>query len=93
MVAALRQIAAYIQSLNLTESQVLTLGFDVVVWSKTPITLVAPLVSGLDNSQTTRLGVYLQAVNGAKAYHVQYCTGTGAWVEAGIWPNTRASSS
>jgi hypothetical protein len=89
LVAALRQIAAYIQSLNLTEAQVLTLGFDVVVWSKTPITLVAPLVSGLDNSQTTRLGVYLQAVNGAKAYHVQYCTGTGAWVEAGIWPNTR----
>jgi hypothetical protein len=89
LVAALRQIAAYIQSLNLTEAQVLTLGFDVVVWSKTPITLVAPVVSGLDNSITTQLGVYLQAVNGAKAYHVQYCTGTGAWVDAGIWPNTR----
>jgi hypothetical protein len=38
LVAALRQIVAYIQSLNLTESQVLTLGFDVVVWSNTKIT-------------------------------------------------------
>ena len=25
----------------------------------------------------------------AKAYHVQYCAGTGAWVDAGIWPNTK----
>jgi hypothetical protein len=89
LVAALRQIAAYIQSLNLTESQVLTLGFDVVVWSNTKITLLAPTGITLDNSSSTQLGVYLSAVAGAKAYHVQYCIGTGAWLEAGIWPNTR----
>ncbi len=89
VVVALRQIAAYIQSLNLTESQVLTSGYDVVVWSNTPITLVAPVVTGLDNSISTQLAVYLQAVPGAKAYHVQYCLGTGAWQEAGIWPNTK----
>jgi len=28
-------------------------------------------------------------VNGAKAYQVQYCVGTGPWLEAGIWPNTK----
>ena len=28
-------------------------------------------------------------MNGAKAYQVQYCVGTGPWLEAGIWPNTK----
>ncbi len=56
LVSALRQIAAYIQSLNLTEAQVLSSGFDVVIWSKTMITLLAPGITGLDNSVTTQLG-------------------------------------
>ena len=89
LVSALRQIAAYIQSLNLTEAQVLSSGFDVVIWSKTMITLLAPGITGLDYSVTTQLGVYLQAVAGAKSYHVQYCAGTGSWLDAGIWPNTK----
>jgi len=90
LVMALRQIAAYIQSLNLTESQVLTSGFDVVVWSKTKITLVAPTGISLDNSITTQLGVSLQAVAGAKAYHVQYSADGGkTWLDVGIWPNTK----
>ncbi len=89
LLVALRVIAAYIQSLNLTAAQVLLSGFDVVVYSHSKITLVAPLVTGLDNSVSTQLGVYLQAVAGAKAYHVQYCAGTGPWVDAGIWPNTK----
>ena len=89
LVAALRQIAAYIQSLNLTEAQLLTSGYDVVVWSKTKITLVAVTITGLDNSLTAQLTVYLQALAGAKAYHVQYCTGAGAWLDAGIWPTTK----
>ena len=89
LIAALRQIAAYIQSLGLTESQVLTSGFDVVVWSKTKIALLAPVVTGLDNSRTTQLEVWLAAVTGAKAYQVQYCIGTAPWQEAGIFPNTK----
>jgi hypothetical protein len=89
LIAALRQIAAYIQSLGLTESQVLTSGFDVIVWSKTKITLLAPVVSGLDNSISTQLQVWLTAVTGAKAYQVQSCVGTGAWQEAGIFPSTK----
>jgi hypothetical protein len=89
LVAALRQIAAYIQSLGLTASQVLTSGYDVVIWNHTTITLLAPVVSGLDNSISGQLGVSLQAVTGAKAYHVQYCTGTDPWLDVGIWPNTK----
>jgi hypothetical protein len=90
LIVALRLNASYIQSLNLTAAQVLLSGYDVVNYSRSKITLVAPVGTGLDNSVTTQLGVYLQAVAGAKAYHVQYCTGTGAWLEAGIWPNTKA---
>ena len=89
LTVALRQTAAYIQSLNLTEAQVLMSGFDVIVWSKTKITLIAPTLTGLDNSISAQLGVSLQALAGAKAYHVQYCTGTGSWVDAGIWPTTK----
>jgi hypothetical protein len=89
LLVALRLIAAYIQSLNLTAAQVLLSGFDVVDHSRSSITLIAPLITSLDNSRTTQLGVNLQAVAGAKAYHVQYCAGTGAWVDAGIWPNTK----
>jgi hypothetical protein len=90
LVAPLRQIASYIQSIpGITESQVLTSGFDVVVWSKNKITLVAPDGISLDNSISAQLGISLQAVAGTKAYHVQYCTGTGAWLDVGIWPNTK----
>jgi len=89
LILALRQIAAYIQSLNLTAAQVLLSGFDVVTYSHNQITLIAPLIMGLDNSMTMQLGVNLQAVAGAKAYLVQNCTGTGAWVNAGIWPTTK----
>ncbi len=87
---ALRQIAAYIQSLNLTESQVLTSGYDVIVWSKTKITLVAPTGIVLDNSISGQLGVSFPAVNGAKAYHVQFSADGGkTWLDVGIWPNTK----
>jgi hypothetical protein len=89
LIVALRLIAAYIQSLNLTAAQILLSGYDVVTYARSKITLVAPLITGLDNAITTQLGVWLQAVAGAKAYHVQYCAGTGPWVDAGIWPNTK----
>ena len=57
-----------------------------------PNNLQAPLIQPvftLDNSMTTQLGVYLTAVPNAKAYQVQFSTGTGAWQEAGIYPNTK----
>jgi hypothetical protein len=90
LLVALRVIAAYIQSLNLTAAQVLLSGYDVVDHSRSSITLVAPLITGLDNSVTAQLGVSLQAVAGAKAYHVQSTVDGGkTWVDAGIWPNTK----
>jgi hypothetical protein len=90
LVSALRQTAAYVQSLTptLTVSQVLSSGFDVANASSTPVPLVQPVFT-LDNSVTTQLAVYLTAVPNAKAYQVQFSTGTGAWQEAGIYPNTK----
>jgi hypothetical protein len=90
LVSALRQTAAYVQSLapTLTLSQVLSSGFDVVSTGGTPQPLSQPVFT-LDNSTTTQLAVALTAVPGAKAYQVQFSSGTGAWQEAGIYPNTK----
>jgi hypothetical protein len=90
MISCLRQTAGYVQSLapTLTVSQVLSSGFDVVNANTTPSPLDQPEFS-LDNSITTQLGVNLSAVSNAKAYQVQFSTGTGAWMEAGIYPNTK----
>lgn len=90
LVAALRQIAGYIQSLGLTnESDVLSSGYDIIVPSRnTPAPLSQPAIE-LDNSISSRLGVKLPAVPNAKAYHVQFNTGTAAWTDLGIFPNTR----
>jgi hypothetical protein len=90
LTAALRQIAGYIQSLGLTnESDILSSGFDIVVPGKhSQMPLSDPVIS-LDNSISARLGVLISSVPNAKAYHVQYCTGTGAWIDLGIFPNTR----
>ena len=35
------------------------------------------------------LGIYLQAVPNAKAYHVQFAIGTGPMIDLGIFPNTK----
>jgi hypothetical protein len=90
LVSGLRQEAAYVQSLapTLTVSQVLSSGFDVANANTTPYPLIQPVFT-LDNSVTTQLTVYLTAVPNAKAYQVQFSTGSGAWQEAGIYPNTK----
>lgn len=90
LVSALRQIAAYIQSLGLDSvSSVLSSGFDVVIPKHTQTPLSRPVLTSLDNSMTTQLQLSMQAVTNAKAYQVQFQNGTGTWQELGIFPNTR----
>jgi hypothetical protein len=90
VIAALRQIAGYIQSLGLTnESDVLSSGFDIVVPGKSPQSPLTQPQFTLDNSVPGQLGIDLQAVPNAKAYHVQSCIGTNPWIDLGIFPNTR----
>jgi hypothetical protein len=88
---ALRQIAGYIQSLapTLTLSQVLSSGYDVMSNNNAQSPLAQPLLTGLDNSISMQLGVSLQPVANARAYQVQYCIGTGPWLEGGIFPSTK----
>jgi hypothetical protein len=90
LISALRQIAAYVQSLvpTLTVSQVLSSGFDIINSNNTPYPLTTPVFT-LDNSTSGQLTAYLSAVTNAKAYQVQWSTGTGAWLELGIFPNTK----
>lgn len=90
LIAALRQIAGYVQSLapTLSLSQILSSGYDVVNPNTTPSPLDQP-VFRLDNSLSGRLAVTLNAVTNAKAYHVQYNIGTAPWQELGIYPNTK----
>ena len=90
LVVALRQNAAYIQSLGLTsESDVLSSGYDIIVPGKHPSQPLSDPVVELDNTTTGQMGVDIGAVSNAKAYHVQYATGSGAMVDLGIFPNTR----
>ena len=90
LIAALRQTAAYVQSLGLTnESDVLSSGFDIIIPGKHPQEPLSQPVIGLDNSVTGRLGVDIGAVPNAKAYHVQYANGNGAMGDLGIFPSTR----
>ncbi|HEY3931371.1 MAG TPA: hypothetical protein VGM58_03275, partial [Verrucomicrobiae bacterium] len=89
LVSALRQNAAYVQSVALTDlADILSTGYDVVSTNKTQSPLTTP-VFALDNSFPGQIAVDLTAVVNAKSYQVQYSIGTGAWQELGIFPNTR----
>jgi Fibronectin type III domain len=91
LVAALRQNAAYIQSLGITNvSELLTSGYDVVNWSNAQSPLEAPVLLSLDNSVSGRLKVSLQAVSNARAYQAQFSADGGqTWLEGGIFSNSR----
>jgi len=90
LIAALRQIAGYIQSLGLTnQSDALSSGFDIIIpGSNTQSPLATPVV-GLDNSIPGLLTVNLGAVAYAKSYHVQYAVANGPMIDLGIFPNTQ----
>jgi ribosomal protein S12 methylthiotransferase accessory factor YcaO len=83
LVSALRQTAAYVQTLapTLTLSQILSSGFDVVNTNTTQSPLDQPVFT-LDNSTSTQLAIYLQSVTNAKAYQVQFAVAGGAWQAA-----------
>jgi hypothetical protein len=89
LLAALRQNAAYVQSLSLTNLEdIFSTGYDVTSSNKSQSPLTTP-VFALDNSFGGQIAVDLTAVVNAKSYQVQYSIGTGAWQELGIFPNTR----
>jgi hypothetical protein len=89
LISALRQNAAYVQSLGLKNvSDVFASGFDIVDVSNRQSPLTQPVFT-LDNSLTTQLMVNLRAVRNAKAYQVQFSAVADVWQEAGIYPTTK----
>jgi hypothetical protein len=89
LLAALRQNAAYVQSLALTNIEdILSTGYDIVSTNRSQSPLTTPVFS-LDNSFGGQITVVLTAVLNAKSYQVQYSIGDGPWQELGIFPNTR----
>jgi hypothetical protein len=89
LLSALRQNAAYVQSLALTNLEdIFSTGYDVTSTNKSQSPLTTP-VFALDNSFPGQITVDLTAVVNAKSYQVQSSLGTGPWQELGIFPNTR----
>ena len=89
LVSAMRQWAAYVQSLvpTLTLSQVLTSGFDVVNPNTTPKPLTQPVFT-LDDSVTTQLAVWLTAVTNERRIKCSMPSARGSrW--SGHFPNTK----
>lgn len=91
LVAALRRIAAYIQSLGLTkESEVLSSGFDLAVWDTRQKPLMTPVLVRLDNSVATLLSLKMRAVANARVYEVHFSDDGGqTWQRLGIYQHTK----
>ena len=91
LVTALRQTAAYIQSLGLTkESDVLSSGFDLAVWNTRQTPLATPVLVRLDNSVSTQLTLKLRAVSNARVDEVQFSADGGqTWQRLDVYPNTQ----
>jgi hypothetical protein len=91
LVTALRQTAAYIQSLGLTkESDVLSSGFDLAVWNTRQTPLTTPVLVRLDNLVSTQLTLKMRAVANARAYEVQFSADGGeTWQRLGFYPHTK----
>jgi hypothetical protein len=90
LITSLRQIAAYVQSVASKDLTLLiSSGFQPVSTNRARSPLDTPLVLGMDNSVTTQFALRLQSVVNARAYEVQYKSGTGDWVRAGTFTQAR----
>jgi hypothetical protein len=89
LISALRQNAAYVQSLGLKNaSDVFASGFDIVNVTNRQSPLTQPVFT-LQNFAMTQLKVNLRAVRNAKVYQVQFSTVLDEWQEAGIYTTTQ----
>jgi hypothetical protein len=70
-------------------SDVLSSGFDIILPEKNPQQPLTQPQFTLDNTVPGQLGIYLQAVPNAKAYHVQYGTGTGPMIDRAFSPTPK----
>ena len=88
----LRELAAYVEGKALGNANTIRLGgFDVTTHAPAPqAPLAKPAIKVILNLMTTQLRLRVTAIPNAYSYVVQFRTGTGAWLEAGVFPNTRS---
>ncbi len=91
LLALLRILAAYVESVALGDASIIEAGgFDVVahVYSaQTP--LAKPVIIGIRNLITTELKVDVASVPNMSAIETQTRTGSATWQAAGTYPNVR----
>lgn len=91
LVAALRILALAIQAIpNLTPANAELSGFDVIVAGPhAPVSVDVPVIMGVLNVASGKLGIKLQGVYGANSYEFQGAVGNNPPVLLGTSPSTR----
>jgi hypothetical protein len=90
LVALLRKEANYVQLTGANDlAALLSSGFLVNSTSRAKSPLDTPTVVGIDNGMTTQLVVRVQGVDNARAYEAQVKNGTGGFVTAGTFTQSR----
>ena len=86
----MRQEANYVQGAGSNDlAKLLSSSFSVNSTNKTSLPLDTPVVLGIDNGMTTQLIARVQGVDNARAYEAQVKNGTGGWMPAGIFTQSR----
>jgi hypothetical protein len=91
LLGVLRQLAFAIQGiLNLTAANAELSGYDVVIAGPHgPVSVDVPVILDITNPASTKLGVKLQGVTGAKAYEFRARVNGTAPARLGTFPSTR----
>jgi hypothetical protein len=90
LVALLRLEANYVQGAGKNDlSALLSSGFSVNSNNRTRSPLATPNIIEIDNGMTTQLIARVQGVDNARAYEAQVKNGTGGWLSAGIFSQSR----
>ena len=96
LIAALRQLAAYVQqSCNNDLTTLLSSGFEAVSTPGASVPLATPVITGITNGQLPgQLLIAVTALAHAKCYEVRYATiinqVVGPWQSGGMFTNSRA---
>ena len=90
VLASLRQLASYVQTVAGTNLELLlSSGFVDTSSNRASTPLITPIILAIENSATSELRVVIQTVPNAKAYELQYSIEPGVWRHAATYANSR----
>jgi hypothetical protein len=85
LIAGLRQDASYVQTLAATDLPLLlSSGYQAVSTNRTSAPLVKPIITNVDNFQSTKLMIGANADVNTKAQELRYRTGTNPYQSGGV---------